>query len=829
MLRKPIAYSFIAGASLIALAIAFPAAAQGTGSSDVSPDTGNATVQEIIVTAQFRAQKLQDTPIAITALTSDALDARSANSLADATNGAPSVVLRPASTAFGDSVSASIRGLGQTDFNPAMEPGVGIYVDDVYMPRLTGANLDLLDVQRVEVLRGPQGTLTGKNSEGGAIKFFSKLPSGEDGGYVQGTYGSRHRINFRGGADFTIADGLFGRISGTYASQDGYVNVYDYGCKNPSSGEPTTVGGSKCLQHKNGDVGYQAIRGILRYSPNDELDVVIIGDYMYSSHHSAAQVLLYGNNPNPNVTTPGGLPFDNRFVCGKWCNYEVMGQSAASFVAGFIPPLDGYPIAATSGSESATLSNWGVSGNVQYNLSDDVKFTSITSYREFQNKFSADGDLSPANVGFGNNDVTDWSFSQELRLNAKLGDIASFTLGGYYSDEKAVYYTLQDIRYVAIGVPAVVCSAVFGGNAVETCPIYPLQFIGDDPIRTKSKAVYGNVELTPLENLTIDAGLRYTHDSKSYTFHRFELDGVTPSLFLGTLDGVTATYSGNRLDYRLAANYRFSPQIMAYASIATGYKAGGVGPRPFNTEQAIGFGPEKVTNYELGVKTDLFDRRLRLNLGAFYLDFKDAQLTLLSCPQYGGPGPCALPQNAGNAHSKGVEAEISAYPLPGLAFDGSVSYQDWKWTCINPQVVGLAQGACSSDASVLSLIESRPPAMMKWKWNAGVQYEADLGKSGTLTPRFDISYQGGMIGNVLAPVAGSPSAIYGQLDAYTLANARLAWRNEARDLTIALEVTNLFDKYYFTSKFDLTGAGAGAIAGSPGRPREWAVTVKKSF
>jgi len=202
---------------------------------------------------------------------------------------------------------------------------------------------------------------------------------------------------------------------------------------------------------------------------------------------------------------------------------------------------------------------------------------------------------------------------------------------------------------------------------------------------------------------------------------------------------------------------------------------------------------------------------------------------LLSCPQFGGPGPCALPQNAGNAHSKGVEAEVLLRPVAGLQIDGSLSYQDWKWTCVNPQVVGLGAGACSSDASVIDLISKMPPGMEQWKWNVGAQYEADLGKAGTLTPRFDISYQGSQIGNVLAATAGSPSALYGQEGAYTLANARITWHDKAKGLSIALAVTNVFDKYYFTSKFDLTGAGAGAISGSPGRPREWAVTVKKSF
>ena len=161
--------------------------------------------------------------------------------------------------------------------------------------------------------------------------------------------------------------------------------------------------------------------------------------------------------------------------------------------------------------------------------------------------------------------------------------------------------------------------------------------------------------------------------------------------------------------------------------------------------------------------------------------------------------------------------------------DSSLSYQDWKWTCVNPQVVGLAQGPCSSDQSVISLINQQPPGLEKWKWNVGAQYDADLGNAGSLTPRIDVSYQGSQIGNVLAATPGSPSALYGQLDAYTLTNARLTWRSRTRDLTVALAVTNVFDKYYYTSKFDLTGAGAGAIAGSPGRPREWSIAIKKTF
>ena len=823
--------------SSAALAIALIAASGTTAASaqeaQASPqsEADNAGVADIVVTAQFRSQRLQDTPIAITAVDAEMLESRSQTNLTEVANQAPSVVLRPTTVAFGPSISATIRGLGQIDFNPALEPGVGLYIDDVYYPRLVGANFDLLDVERVEVLRGPQGTLTGRNSEGGAIKFISRRPNGENGGYLAATYGSRNRINLRGSADFKITDSLFGRLSGTFADQEGYVSNLEYGCVVPSSGVPKLAGGTNCEVGKHGDVGYKAIRGILRYNPSDAVDVMLSGDYIRDSRNSSAEVLLYANNSNPNVRTANGLPYDSRFVCGKFCNYSTNGSTAGSFVAGAIPPLQGLPLAANTGSGRSEYTGWGTALNADFKLAEDVSIHSITAYRAFDTSFSTDGDLSPANVGFGISDLTSWFASQELRLNAKLGTFAEVTVGGYISDEKTTYYTLQDIRYVSAG-PA---------------PLFPLQFIGNDPVRSKSKAAFATAILTPVENLTLTVGGRYTHESKDYTFFRYNLDGTTINAFVDpvgaangagyngpngvALTGRTGSYSGNRFDYRASVDYRFTPEIMAYATISTGFKGGGVAPRPFNAAQAVPFGPEKLTAYEVGFKTDLFDRKLRFNVSAYFNSFKDAQLTLLSCPQFGGPGPCAVPQNAGDADVKGIEFELFLRPVAGLQIDASASLLDWKWKCVVPAVVNPAgaTSGCSTDPALIRQLASPPRGVSKSQWSVGAQYEADLGTSGSLTPRIDVAYQGAIVGTATTPVAGTPSALYSTTDSYTLANARLTWRNADKDLDVSLEVTNLFDKYYFLAKFDLTGAGAGTISGMPGRPREWAVSVKKKF
>ncbi len=835
------------GLALLAVPLIWPSVLHAQEARTGQPSANDLGVPEIVVTAQFREQKLQNAPVAITAISAEQLAQRNASSIADIASGTPSVVLRQQSSGSGNALSASIRGLGQTDFNPSFEPGVGIYIDDVYYPRLTGANFDLLDVQRVEVLRGPQGTLTGKNSEGGAIRFISRKPDGSDSGYISATYGSRNRINLRGAADFTLAKDLFARISGGYASQDGYVDVIDYGCAFPGSGVPAASGGSKCLKYKAGDVGYGALRGMLRYNPSSIVDVTLSGDYTRERRHNGAEVLRYANNANPNTATVNGLPLDSRFICGPFCNYSTTGLSAGTFYGIAVPPA-GQPLSAISGPDELTFTGWGVAANADFRISDKVKLTSITAYRAFDTLYAADVDISPAQVGYGIDGLNNRFWSQEARLNVDFAPWITTTFGGYYSDEKSVYYAQQDLRAVGIYPP----------SAPVILPLFPLQFIQNDPVRTKSAAAFATAIIKPFDALTLTLGGRYTHDSKSYSFFRYNFDGKTVNSYVdpvgaiygagyngpdtlnlfgggqvGALTGRTSTYSGNRFDYRISADYRFSPAVLAYATVSTGYKAGGVGSRPFNAAQARPFGPERLTSYELGLKTDLFDRRLRVNVAAYYNQFKGAQLQLQSCPQFGGPGPCSLPQNAGNAHVTGIEAEFSARPVDGLQIDGSISHLHWHWTCVDPQVVNPSYigpaGTCSSDAATVALLSPRPIGVVADQWSLGAQYESRLGEAGTLTPRFDLSYQGSMSGAVLAPAAGSPSARFAGVDGYALANARLTWRNQRKDLSVALVVSNLFDRYYYASTFDLVPTGGGAIIGTVGRPREWAITLNKNF
>jgi iron complex outermembrane receptor protein len=799
--------SLVLGASIAAMALASPALAQSTDpqpagdqtAQPAAPTTAAAGGSEIVVTAQFREQKLQDTPLAITAVNAAMLEARSQTNIAEVAAQAPSVSLKPQGAAFGPSLAASIRGVGQYDFNPALEPGVGLYVDDVYYATLTGAIFDLLDLDRVEILRGPQGTLAGKNSIGGAVKLYSKRPTGDNSGMVSGTYGSRNRLDLRASFDVGLAQDLSMRVAGVAKKQEGYVKRLDFGCVNPAGsalnpavgGVAATTGGN-CVVARDGEVNYQAGRVQLRYNPGSRLDINIIADYTHDDRNAAAGVLTYANNPaNLNIRgNATAVPYDSRFICGKFCNYASYYSPAGTWLG---PVAPGYPLLETRGNGRTKFNGWGVSGQIDFDLTDALQLQSITSYRQYTLHFSNDDDYSPLAIGNGFSALDYWGFTQELRLNGKLlNDSVNWTLGAYYLDQRSTYATFQDLRYAPI----------------------PLQFQGNDPVNADTKAVFGAISWELVSNLTFNGGLRYTEEHKDYTFSRLNRDG-TPNPFLGALNGVTGNYDGNRVDWRANLQYRFNDQVMVYAQASTGFKGGGINPRPFNPAQVQPFGAETLTAYEAGFKTDLFDRILRLNGAAYYSDYKDIQLTLLSCPQFGGPGPCALPQNAGNAHIKGAELEATIDPRNGLLVDGSVSYLDFKYTSINPQ----AGGPTAPGGVQVGMV---PPYTPKWKWAGGIQYKIDLGNSGSLTPRVDASYQSHIYSNAV-------NGPRNRIGAYTLANARLTWRNQADDLEVAFEVTNLFDKYYYLTSFDLTGAGAGFVAAQPGRPREWAVSVKKTF
>jgi iron complex outermembrane receptor protein len=834
--RKVARVAWALGVSLAAMAATGAYAQTPGGQPDAAASTDS--TPEIVVTAQFRTQKLQDTPLAITAVNAALMEARSQTNLAQVADSAPNVTLKPQGASFGPSISASIRGIGQGDFNPAYEPGVGIYIDDVYYPQLTGAVFDLLDLDRVEILRGPQGTLSGRNSEGGSIKMFSKKPIGDNSGFVEATYGRFNRIGVRAGADIKLTDSLFGRISGVYKHTNGYVDQLDFGCvypaggsatfiandgttklRNPAGGIPRVQGAGSCRIDKLGEVGYQAVRAMLRYNPSSDIDINVSGEYTHDGRTAAGEVLAGTNVVDSANTNINGVPYDNRFICGKFCSFSNYTAPAITYVGlstpGGLSGVPGQPLLATRNSNKSEYNAYNLAANAHFALNDMFSVDNILAYQNWTTSFGVDDDISPIPLSGGYNHLTHWNWSEELRLNVKLAETAGIVLGGYYFKQQTNYYSYQDLRYINATIPG-----------LGTVGVFPLQFIQPDQTPAKSVAAFANANWEIVPGLTFNGGLRYTDESKQYHYFRYNPDGVTINSYVdpvgavsgagsaGALTGLVARYKGNRWDWRAALDYRVSPAVMVYASVATGFKGGGTNPRPFFASQAIGFNPEVLTNYEIGAKTDLFDRKLRVNVTGFYGTLKDAQIGVSTCPG-ANPTPCAALLNAGNAHEKGFEIETTARPVAGLTVDGSLSYLDFKYTSLS--------------SAVTTVLLSDPRAgIPKWKWMLGAQYEINAGNLGSFTPRVDANYQGTIFtGNTTTSSTGQ--RILTNIDAYTVLNARLTWQNPGKDLSASFEVTNFTNKYYILTSFDLRAAGAGLYKVQPARPREWALTVRKKF
>ncbi|WP_292684011.1 TonB-dependent receptor plug domain-containing protein [Novosphingobium sp.] len=422
-----------AAASAGALAIALI-----SNAAHAQEATDNADNPEIIVTAQFREQNLQDTPLAISAVNAEMLESRSQTSVEQVAAQAPNVTLTPQGQQNGSGLIAFIRGVGQTDFNFALEPGVGIYVDDVYIPTLTGSLLDLMDLDRVEVLRGPQGTLSGRNAIGGAIKLFSTKPQGNGRGSIQATYGSYNRIEVRGFADLALSDQLFMRVAGVSKNRDGHVKRLDYGLTHPGSGVPSNNAGGPVLGTLGGQ-SYAAGKLSLRWVPSETVEVNLSGDYTRDRSEAGAGVLRYYNNAS---TTGDGVAWMTNTVTGAPvtgnCRFVPYGVNSCDTLSGYDPRYVTYSTFADTRAVTPQapfkpvifqphqwLDNYGVMGTIDIDLSDSLSLKSITAWRHYKSDWAQDVDNSPlANQQLAQVLVND-QWSQELRLNGKIGDNAA--------------------------------------------------------------------------------------------------------------------------------------------------------------------------------------------------------------------------------------------------------------------------------------------------------------------------------------------------------------------------------------------------------------------
>jgi iron complex outermembrane receptor protein len=287
------------------------------------------------------------------------------------------------------------------------------------------------------------------------------------------------------------------------------------------------------------------------------------------------------------------------------------------------------------------------------------------------------------------------------------------------------------------------------------------------------------------------------------------------NFILSGIYGITGSIRGKRWDWRVVGDYRFSDQFLAYASVSTGFKGGGVNPRPFVADQRLSFNPETLTTYEIGFKADLLDRKVRLNGAAFLNKYSNIVLGKTLCPESSLPSPCLRPANIGSVDVKGFELEATVRPVDGLTFDGSLSVLDFKYTTAttgNPAVL-VGTGIPASGIT---------PYTPELSYSVGAQYDyqADIG---TISVRFDGSYQGKLFTN-------AENTVWAKVPGRFLGNGQISFSDKNRDWKFTFEVKNLFDKYYFTSKSDVTSPGnLGVVTGVPGLPRTWMLSVKRNF
>jgi iron complex outermembrane recepter protein len=598
--------------------------------------------------------------------------------------------------------------------------------------------------------------------------------------------------------DFAVVKNVLSvRVSGVSRKQNGYVTRVDYGCSHPGSGIPNLSLQGDCITGREGGKDYSAARIALRWQPTDNLNLNLTGDTMTDDSEVAADVLIGTGlispfaNIDPRIPWPrlgpGQQPSSQFIPSDKYTSY-------ASF-CGYRPPstFGGTDSTFFCFQPSTKTRQWGTNLTVDWSINDNLALKSISSYRYFDSRWVEDNDVSPATLGLGAEHQTNHAFSQELRLSGKAGPAFDYTVGAYYFKQTTIGRTHQVLNYVGIPFP------------------FPFlfEFLGDDPTPASSYAGFANGSWHISDGLNLNAGVRYTKEKKDYTYSRLNIDG-SPNILLSSVSGAVGRYSGSKTDWRINLDYRWNTALMTYASVSTGFKGGGTNPRPFFGTQVQSFNPEKLTAYELGIKTDFLDRKLRVNVSAFKNKYKDVQITLLSCDQFSPfPGaPCALPANAGDADIKGVELETEARFLEHLTLEGSFSHLNFKYTRVDP-ATGIPPG-------------STAPGTIESKWSAAAQYEFPLSSGGSIAVRFDHTYQGGFNTNAI-PTAGQ------RVPGYALNNANITWKSADAQWQASLIGSNLSNKYYYHSVFDLTILAGGSNYGFVAPPREWSFQVQKKF
>ena len=763
--------------SSIALTSLFsgPAFAQG------SVDTG-AGLEEIVVTAQKRSENLQDTPLAVSAITSEAIQSRGIADVSSLTAVAPNLSVTTTGSSTSN-IALFIRGIGESETILTVDSPVGLYVDGVVLGRSSGAVFDLVDLERIEVLRGPQGTLYGRNTIGGAVNLISRKPSREPGVDQLFSYGAfdlfQSKTTLNTGE---IGDsGLRAQFTYLHKRRDGYVdNLLVADKRDP------------------GAYNVDAIRASVAYDSGGAMRL----DYAFDYNHRRSVATAYQlASARPDI-----LAYIN----------------ASSALGGASPQIARHRL------ERLSLDNDGpirdeVQGHAltaELDLTSNLTLRSITSYRKWDNSVLNDLDGNANLVGFVVDPILfaggpftplgvqpislfhltferrQHQWTQEVNLLGDIGEHTKFVLGAFYFDEVAHEENPTFLTFILpspapIAVTPTVSVNSFGVNIASNM-IYRY--------RSRSKAAFGQITTEVFDRLNLTGGLRYTSDEKW-------LDQSIP--FSRNLNR-----KFDKLNWAITLDYKLNDTAMSYARVATGYKAGGFNARSANN----GFEPENLISYELGMKTELFDRRLRLNGALFHAAHKDVQVGQFLA---GSGGSLGTTVNAGKADYWGVEVEFTALLTDNLTVNGNVGLLDRKYKSfeirdpVTDNLVDIAKSArflYSPDTTA----------------NIGLEYRLPPFKIGRLTARVDYSYRSRMYWHAstfLNPyndfISDGP---VGRVDArLTLSNLAIG-RAKAE---VAIWGKNLTNEDYLLGGVDFGALGISTVGYA--EPRTWGIDLRMGF
>jgi iron complex outermembrane receptor protein len=778
------------GASLLSLVPTLPALAQTTQATD---EIGSG---DIVVTARRREESLQDTPVAITAFTAELLQERQILQTQDLERVTPSLQFKPAGQLSGNSAAAVvfIRGVGQVDPTAAVDPGVGIYLDEVYLGRAVGGAIDFGDIASVEVLRGPQGTLFGRNTIGGAILVRTQQPKmGEFSGRARLRTGNDDLYEGFAALNIPLGETVAARIAGGFRKRDGYViRAFDG------------------IDLGNED-GY-SLSGGIKWDPSSDFDLFIRGDYSKRDENGAPFTFAGINEQAPVAaiaSVGAGCP-------GATIPFAPLTPGNPRFGAPNVPQIND-PRCANDFQQRGNYVNggtapvmsmsevWGVAGTANITLTDQAGVKIITGYRETNSRGVRDADNTPLLLITTDVGSQSQQFSQEVQLQLDFGSVNAI-LGGYYFDEKTDEQTTIPLSFPPS--PPTIASILAGGPGSRDVQISRLD--------TGSVAAFGQVNWKPIDRLEVSGGLRYTSDEKRYR-------GTVFNLFPSTLPTpdplpTRATTQGgplfifdrpfkrtfSSLTGSASVQYRWSDAINTYASYARSFKSGGFNTR-YNAATVdnlpVPFADESVTSYEVGVKTNI--GRLRLNLAAFQAEYQDIQLIFRQ-------GVVPLLFNAGEARIRGLEAEANYRAPWGLTIDAGASMLDDKIKSITPIPGATATVTPGDDL----------PFTPKLQANIGIGYRIGLGGDTTLTPRFDGSYT-----SKTTFITGSIPEI--EENGYFVGNASVTLRMK-NGIELVGGVNNLFDEDYLIQG-NASLATLGYAERIFARPRNWFVQVGTSF